>query len=296
MPVYAVTGASGHLGRLAVQQLLARGVLPSGIVAVVRSRATVGDFAARGVHVREADYSEPQTMRAALAGVTRLLLVSSSEAGQRVVHHTNVIDAANAVRVSRILYTSMLNTDVAINPFSADHLASELALRESGVEFTLLRNGLYTDGYTDHLREYLTSGEIPGAAANGRISAATRQDFASAAAAALLRNEAGNPTYELGGPSFDLAQLARTISDVTGTRVTYRDLPVEQYVDVLQQDGLDQATARFVAAIDASIARGELETNRQDLAQLLGRPPTPLTEIVRAAYDVLKVSDSVQSS
>ena len=151
-------------------------------------------------------------------------------------------------------------------------------------------------GVTDHLREYLTSGEIPGAAANGRISAATRQDFASAAARALLRNEAGNPTYELGGPSFDLVQLARTISDVTGTRVTYRDLPVEQYVDVLQQDGLDQATARFVAAIDASIARGELETNRQDLAQLLGRPPTPLTEIVRAAYDVLKVSDSVQSS
>src|SRR5437016_465870 len=133
----------------------------------------------------------------------------------------------------------------------------------AGVEFTLLRNGLYTEGYTGHLREYLTSGEIPGAAANGRISAATRQDFASAAAAALLRTEGGNPTYELGGPSFDLAQLARTISDVTGTRVTYRDLPVEQYVDVLQQDGLDQATARFVAAIEASIARGELETNRQ---------------------------------
>ena len=150
-------------------------------------------------------------------------------------------------------------------------------------------------GVTDHLREYLTSGEILGAAANGRISAATRQDFASAAAAALLRTEGGNPTYELGGPSFDLAQLARTISDVTGTRVTYRDLPVEQYVDVLQQDGLDRATAHFVAAIDASIARGELETNRQDLAQLLGRAPTPLTEIVRAAYDVLKVSDSVQS-
>ena len=129
-----------------------------------------------------------------------------------------------------------------------------------------------------------------------RISAATRQDFASAAAAALLRNEGGNPTYELGGPSFDLAQLARTISDVTGTPVTYRDLPVEQYVDVLQQDGLEAGSRLIEAANDASIARGELETNRKDLAQLLGRQPTPLTEIVRAAYDVLKVSDSVQSS
>src|SRR5207245_6883264 len=109
---------------------LARGALPSDIVAVVRSRATVADFAARGVQVREADYSEPDSMRAALAGVNRLLLVSSSEAGQRVVHHTNVIDAAKAVRVSRILYTSMLKTDAATNPFSADHLAIELALRE----------------------------------------------------------------------------------------------------------------------------------------------------------------------
>ena len=144
MTVYAVTGASGHLGRLAVQQLLARGVLPSDIVAVVRSRATVAAFVARGVQVREADYSEPDTMRAALAGVNRLLLVSSSDAGQRVVHHTNVIDAARSVQVSRILYTSMLNTDVATNPFSAEHLASELALRESGVEFTPLRNGLST--------------------------------------------------------------------------------------------------------------------------------------------------------
>ena len=132
MPVYAVTGASGLLGRLAVQQLLARGVLPSGMVAVVRSRATVADFVARGVQVREADYSEPDTLRAALAGVTRLLLVSSSDVGQRVIHHTNVIDAARSVQVSRILYTSMLNTDVATNPFSADHLANERALRESG--------------------------------------------------------------------------------------------------------------------------------------------------------------------
>jgi len=222
--------------------------------------------------------------------------VSSSDAGQRVLHHTNVIDAAKTVGVSRILYTSMLNTDVASNPFSADNRASERALRKSGVEFTLLRNGLYTEGYTDHLREYVTSGQILGATANGRISGATRDDLASAAAAALVRDESGNPTYELGGLSFDLAQLARTISDVTGTRVTYRDLPVEQYVDLLEQDGLDQATARFVAAIDASIARGELETNRQDLAQLLGRPPTPLSVIVRAAYDVLKVTDSVQSS
>jgi NAD(P)H dehydrogenase (quinone) len=296
MTVYGVTGASGHLGRLAVQQLLTRGVHPSDIVAVVRSRPKVVDFVARGLQVRQADYSEPDGLRVALAGVNRLLLVSSSDAAQRVVHHSNVIDAAKSVGVSRILFTSMLNTGVATNPFSADYVASEVALRESGVDFTLLRNGLYTEGYTDHLREYLTDGEILGATGSGKISAATHQDFASAAAAALLGDQGGNVVYELGGPAFDLAQLARTISDVTGTQVTYRDLPQEQYVAVLEQGGLDEGTARFVAAIDASIARGELETSRPDLAKLLGHPPTSLVEFVRAAYDSLKVSDSVQSS
>jgi len=284
MPTYAITGASGQLGRLAVQQLLARGVTASEVVALVRTPSKADDLADRGVQVREADYSRPQTLRGALAGVDRLLLISSSKAGQRVAHHTNVIEAATTAGVSRILYTSMLDADDSTNPLADEHRATEQALREAGVAYTVLRNGWYTENYTDQLGQYLRTAEIVGAAGNGKISAATRQDYAAAAAAAaLLQDEAGNRTYELGGPALNLTDLARVISEVTGTSVSYRDLPIEEYVSSLQEAGLDEDNARFVVALDASIAHGDLETNSRDLAQLLGRPTTPLADVVRAA-------------
>ncbi len=283
MPTYAVTGASGHLGRLAVHELLARGVPASDVVAVVRSRGKATDLADRGVQVREADYSRPETLPPALAGVERLLLVSSDEPGQRVAEHTNVIRAAKAAETSRVFYTSMLNVEHTTSPLGGEHKETERALREADVPFTALRNGYYTEVYTGPIGQYLKAGEIVGAAGDGRISAASRQDYAAAAATAFLRDEGGNRTYELGGPAFDLPELARVITEVTGTEVTYRDLTGEEYASWLQQDGLDQETARLVAALDASIARGDLETNSQDLAQLLGRPATPLIEVVRAA-------------
>jgi NAD(P)H dehydrogenase (quinone) len=183
------------------------------------------------------------------------------------------------------VYTSMLNADDTTNPLAGEHQDSERVLSEAGVPFTLLRNGWYTENYTDQLGQYLQRGEILGAADSGRISAATRQDYAAAAAAALLQDEESNRTYELGGPAFDLPELAQAISEVTGTPVTYRDLPVKEYASRLQEAGLDEESARFVAALDASIAHGDLETNSQDLARLLGRPATPLTDAVRAARD-----------
>ncbi len=283
MPTYAVTGAAGHLGRLAVQELLARGVPASDVVAVVRTRGKAADLAAHGVQVREADYARPETLGAALAGVDRLLLVSSSEPGQRVAHHTAVIAAATTAGASRIVYTSMLNADDTTNPLAGEHQDSERALRAAGVPFTLLRNGWYTENYTDQLDQYLARGEIRGAAGSGRISAAARQDYAAAAAAALRQDEEGNRTYELGGPAFDLPTLAQVISAVTGTPVTYRDVPVEEYASWLRHGGLDEASAHFVAALDASIAHGDLETDSQDLAHLFGRPATPLADVVRAA-------------
>ena len=283
MPNLAVTGASGQLGRLVVQDLLARGVPASDVIAVVRSRDNVAALADRGVRVREADYSSPPTLAAAFDGVDRLLLISSSETGQRVVHHTNVIQAAEAAGVSRILYTSILKADTSTNPLAGEHRDTELALAATSVPFTLLRNSWYTENYTNQIGRYVDSGEILAAAGNGRISAATRRDFAGAAAAALIEDEAGQRIYELGGPAFDLFELAQTITEVTGTTVTYRDLSVESYVSSLRGFGLADETADFVAAIDASIAHGDLETTRRDLTELLGRPATTLTEVVRSA-------------
>ncbi len=160
MPVYAVTGASGHLGRFAIEQLLARGVPPSDVVAVVRNRGKATSLAGRGVQVREADYSRPETLGAALAGVNRLLLVSSSELGQLAAQHGNVITAARTAGVLRIAYTSMLNADDSTSPLASEHRDTERVLREAGVPYTLLRNGYYTEVYTDPLGQYLQAGEI----------------------------------------------------------------------------------------------------------------------------------------
>ncbi|WP_423464510.1 NAD(P)H-binding protein [Promicromonospora sp. MS192] len=283
MTTYAVTGATGHLGRLVVAELLSRGVPAADVVAVVRTPDKAADLAARGVQVREGDYDRPETLPAALAGVQRLLLVSGSEPGRRVPQHAAVIDAAQAAGVERIVYTGILNADETSNPLAGEHQATEQALRASGLPVSVLRNGWYTENYTERLEEFLQRGEIVGATGTGKVSAAPRADYAGAAATALLTDDGDVVVHELGGQAFTFAELAATISDVTGTPVAYRDLPVEEYTAELEQAGLDAGTAGFVAGIDASIAAGDLETSSDDLARLLGRPVTPLADVVRAA-------------
>jgi len=281
MPTYAVTGATGHLGRLAVSELLARGVPATDVVAVVRTPAKAADLAEQGVQVREGDYSRPETLPAALAGVDRLLLVSGSEPGQRVAQHTNVLEAAQAAGVQHVVYTSILRADTTGNPLAGEHRGTEEVLRASGLSAAVLRNGWYTENYTGQLGQYLERGEVLGAAGSGRVSAAPRADYAAAAVTALLEGAEG--VFELGGPAFDFPELARTVSEVTGQRVVSRDLPPAEYAAALQGAGLDAGTAGFVAALDESIARGELETDSDDLARLLGRPATPLADVVRTA-------------
>ncbi|GGM32079.1 NAD(P)H-binding protein [Promicromonospora citrea] len=283
MTTYAVTGATGHLGRLAVAELLERGVAPADAVAIARTPARAADLAERGVQVREGDYDRPDTLAAALSGVQRLLLVSGSDPGNRVAQHTAVIDAARAAGVERIAYTSILNADATSNPLAGEHQGTEKVLREAGVPVSLLRNGWYTENYTDRLDEYLRRGEIVGAASDGRISAAPRADFAAAAVTALQEDDGDLVVHELGGESFTLGELAATVTEVTGTTVEYRDLSVEGLAAELRQAGLDEGTAGFVAALDGSIAAGDLVAPGDDLARLLGRTPTPLADVVRAA-------------
>ncbi|WP_199444119.1 SDR family oxidoreductase [Umezawaea beigongshangensis] len=283
MSTCAVTGASGHLGRLVVEELLARGVAAADVVAIVRTPDKVADLAERGVRVRTADYSSPETLSAAVRGADVLLLVSGNEVGQRVPQHTAVVEAAKAEGVGRVVYTSVLRateTDLALAP---EHAATEEVLRASGVPFTLLRNGWYTENYTDRLEQYLATGEIVGAAGTGRIAAATRQDYAEAAVAVLTGEGHENAVYELGGTPFTLADLARVITEVTGTEVVHRDLTAEDLTQELVAAGLDEDTAGFVVSLDVSTAGGALDTDSDDLATLIGRPPTSLVDAVRAA-------------
>jgi NAD(P)H dehydrogenase (quinone) len=283
MSQYTVTGATGHLGRLIIGDLIAGGVPAADITAVVRDPGKATDLADRGVGVRTADYTQPEALAAALAGTGTLMFISGSEAGQRLPQHRAVIDAANAAGVTRIVYTSLLRADSSGLPLAPEHKATEEMLRASGIGFTILRNSWYTENYTRQLPQYLEQGAITAAAGDGRVAAATRADYAAAAVAVLTGTGHENTVYELGGTPFTLSELAEAVTEVTGTKITYNAVTPAELVTVLTGAGLDAGTAAFVAALDEGTARGELDTTSTDLVTLTGRPSTPLRDAINAA-------------
>jgi len=285
----AITGATGHLGRLVVEDLLDRGVAPSEIVAAVRSPEKAADLAARGVTVREADYTKPGTLETAFQGVDRLLLVSSSEVGQRLGHHANVIEAAQRAGVGLLVYTSLAFADTSPMMLAAEHKATEALIRESGLPFVILRNGWYTENYTGSLAQTLQNGAIVGSAGEGRVSAATRADYAAAAAAVLTGEGHEGSVYELGGDDpFTMAELAAEIARQSGTEVVYRDMPTEEHVRTLVGFGLPESVAALLADFDAAIAQDYLLVESGDLRRLIGRPTTPLADAVAEAIETVE--------
>ena len=281
--MYAVTGATGNFGRAAVVGLLDAGVDASEIVAIVRTAEKAADLAERGVTVRVADYDQPDTLPAALAGVDTLLFVSGSEAGRRIPQHTAVIDAAVAAGITRVAYTSILRADTNPILLAPEHKATEELLVASGISYTFLRNGWYFENYTRQLEQYLAQGAIVGATHNGRIAGAARADYVAAAVTVLTSAGHDNATYELGGPAFTLSELAALITTLSGTEVVVKDVAAAELVEILKSVGLDEATAGFVAALDEAAARGDIDTDSTELARLVGRPLTPLEDVVRAA-------------
>ena len=277
-----VTGATGHLGRLAVEALVERGVPAADVVATGRRTETLADLAERGVVVRTADYDDEASLEEALAGADRLLLVSGSEVGQRVRQHANAIAAARAAGVGFIAYTSIAHADTSTLLLAEEHRATEQLLAEAGVPHALLRNSWYTENYTGQLPLYLEHG-IAGAAGDGAVSAATRADYAVAAAAVVATGGHAGAVYELGGVPFTMTELAQAVSAATGRTVTYTDLPVEQYQQVLVAAGLPAPAAAVFADGDRGVAAGELLVEGDDLARLLGRAPTSLADAVAAA-------------
>lgn len=283
----AVTGATGHLGRLVVHDLLDRGVAPSQIVAAVRNPDKAADLAARGVQVRRADYNEPATLEAALAGVDRLLLISSDTVGQRLAQHRNVVEAAVRAGVGFIAYTSILRADTNPAQLADEHRETEAVIRDAGLPFAFLRNGWYTENYTRNLDQALEHGALVGSAGEGRISAAPRADYAAAAAAVLTGEGHEGALYELGGDeAFTMNELAAEITAQSGTQVVYRNLPPEQYAEMLQGFGLPAPAAAVYADADAAVAQGHLFVDSGDLRRLIGRPTTPLAEVLADALPV----------
>ena len=279
-----VTGTSGHLGHLTVLALLDRGVPASEIVATARDLTAIADLAERGVQTRRADYGDPASLDAALAGVDRVLLVSSNAVGARLEHHRNVIDAAARAGVALLAYTSVLRADTSSLGLAVDHLATEDALKQSGVPFTLLRNGWYTENYTENTAAALASGQVLGAAGEGRISAATRSDFAEAAAVVLAEGDHAGAVYELAGDdAFTMAEYAAALGAATGREIGYTDLPAEEYAAALESAGVPAPFAQLLAGSDVGIAAGDLEDRSGTLSRLIGRPTTPLADALRDA-------------
>lgn len=279
-----VTGASGQLGRLVVESLLDSGAAASDIVATARKPESIADLTERGVEVRRADYDDPTSLDAAFAGVDRLLLVSSSEVGQRVAQHANVIDAAKRAGVGFVAYTSITRADTSDLVLAAEHRATEELLAASGLPHALLRNSWYLENYTGQLPTVLEHGAVLGAAAEGRVSAASRADYAAAAAAVLAGDGHEGAVYELGADhAFTLAEYAAAVGRVTGTEVAYRDLSVDDYVAALVSAGLPEPYAALLADSDRGLSEGALFTDSGDLSRLAGRPTTGVEDAVRAA-------------
>lgn len=277
-----VTGTSGHLGRLVVESLLERGVPASGIVATARRLEAVADLADRGVVVRPADYDDPASLDAALAGVDKVLLVSSNEVGGRVSQHRNVIDAAGRAGVSLLAYTSVAHADTSSLLLAADHLETEKYLADSGVPAALLRNSWYIENWTEQIPVALEHGVVLGAAGNGQVSAATRADFAAAAAVVLTSEDQAGLVYELGGSPFTLAEYAAELSAQSGRPVAYQDLPTDEYAAVLVGAGVPEGFAAIIADGDRGLRAGDLLVETGHLELLLGRPSTPLAEAIKA--------------
>ncbi len=276
----AITGAAGQLGRLVVEQLKTR--LPAErLVALVRTPAKAADL---GVAVREADYTRPETLAAALAGIDTLLLVSATEFGQRVAQHRHVIDAAKRAGVKRIVYTSVLRADQSLLSLALEHKETEALIKASGLAWTILRNGWYTENYTGSIAGALAGGVFIGSAGEGRIASAARADYAAAAVAVLTTSGHDGKTYELAGDSaWTLAELAAEISRQSGKLIPYKDLPEADYAAALKGFGLPEGFAQAIAGWDVAASQGALFDEGRQLSRLIGRPTTPLADSVAAA-------------
>jgi NAD(P)H dehydrogenase (quinone) len=279
-----VTGATGHLGKSVVEHLVARGVAPADIVAGGRSTEKLQALAESGVRTAVLDYARPETLTEALTGADTLILVSSSEVGQRVEQHRNAIDAAVAAGVTHLVYTSAPKADTSDLVLAPEHKATEELIRASGIPATILRNGWYTENYVGALQQADATGVLLTSAGDGLVSSASRTDYAEAAAVVVSEDGHAGSVYELSGDvAWNQQQLADTFAEILGKPVELKSVSSEEHLAILKDAGLDEGTAGFVVALDANTRDGLLGETSGDLSRLIGHPTTPLIDGLRAA-------------
>lgn len=274
----AITGATGQFGAIALGLLRTK---HANVIALVRNPAKISD-----VETHQFDYAKSEKQVEALQDVDTLILVSSSEVGQRIQQHKNVIEAAKKAGVKHIIYTSLLgaSNDNTVKSLAGEHLATEDALKTSGITYTILRNGWYTENYTESVPAALANNAFYGSAKNGKISSALRAELAEAAVNVALGEGHENRTYELAGStSWTLSDLAAEISKQTGKEIPYVDISVEDYTTALVKAGLDEGLAGFIAECDVDASNGALFSEDKTLEKLLGRPTARLDAAVKQA-------------
>lgn len=277
----AITGATGQLGQHVIESLL-KTVPASTVVAIVRNPAKAQALTAQGIHVRQGDYSDEAALKSALQGVEKLLLISSSEVGQRAPQHRNVINAAKAAGVKFIAYTSLLHADTSPLGLADEHVETEKMLADSGIAYTLLRNGWYTENYLASAPASLEHGVFIGAAGDGKIASATRVDYAAAAARVISETGHEGKVYELAGDSgWTLTQLAAELTKQSGKPVTYQNLSEADFAAALKGVGLPAGLADMLADSDTGASKGGLFDDSKTLSKLIGRPTTTLAESVK---------------
>ena len=277
----AITGATGQLGHLVLQNLL-KTTAASQIVAIVRNPAKAEALSQQGIVVRQADYTDEAAFTAALQGVDKLLLISSSEVGQRTPQHRNVIHAAKAAGVKFIAYTSLLHADKSPLGLHVEHVETEKMLAESGIPYALLRNGWYTENYLASAPQALEHGVFIGAAGDGKIASATRADYAEAAARVIAEEGHAGKVYELAGDeAWTLSELAAALSKQSGKNVVYQNLSEADFAAALKSVGLPAGLADMLADSDVGAAKGGLFDDSRTLSALIGRPTTPLAESIK---------------
>ena len=275
-----VTGATGQLGRHVVEKLKGK-VSADSIVALVRTPEKAADL---GVEARTFDYSKPESLPASLVGIDKLLLISGNEIGQRLPQHLAVIAAAKKAGVKHIFYTSILHADTSSLGLAGEHLATEVALKASGLTYTILRNGWYTENYTGSAKGAIGAGAFIGCAGEGKIASAARVDYAEAAAVVLAGDSHENKIYELAGDTaYTLTELAAEISRQTGKSIPYNNLTEKEYADILKSFGLPEDIAHMLADSDTGASKGGLFDDAKQLSALIGRPTTPLATVLAEA-------------
>lgn len=277
----AITGATGQLGQHVIESLL-KTVPASQIVAIVRNPAKATALSQQGITVRQADYSDEAAFTTALQGIDKLLLISSSEVGQRAPQHRNVINAAKAAHVKFIAYTSLLHADTSPLGLADEHVATEKMLAESGIAYALLRNGWYTENYLASAPAALEHGVFIGAAGEGKIASATRADYAAAAARVISEEGHAGKTYELAGDAgWTLSQLAAELAKQSGKKVVYQNLSEADFAAALKGFGLPAGLAEMLADSDFGASKGGLFDDSHTLSKLIGRPTTSLANSVK---------------